>query len=72
MAGIAEEGGGYHSLSSMGPGDYFGEIAALTGAPRTADVVAEETSQLLQVPATILRVMMTQPDIQQDGIIPNV
>src|SRR4030042_668392 len=61
VAGIAEEGGGYHSLSSMGPGDYFGEIASLTGAPRTADVVAEETSQLLQVPATILRVMMTQP-----------
>jgi CRP-like cAMP-binding protein len=61
VAGIAEDGGGYHSLSSMGPGDYFGEIASLTGAPRTADVVAEETSQLLQVPAAILRVMMTQP-----------
>lgn len=60
VAGIAEEGGGYHSLSSMGPGDYFGEIAALTGAPRTADVVAEETTQLLQVPAAILRVMMAQ------------
>jgi CRP-like cAMP-binding protein len=61
VAAIAEEGGGYHSLSSMGPGDYFGEIASLTGAPRTADVVAEETSQLLQVSATILRDMMTQP-----------
>ena len=61
VAGIAEDGGGYHSLSSMGPGDYFGEIASLTGAPRTADVVAEETSQLLQVSATILRDMMTQP-----------
>jgi CRP-like cAMP-binding protein/Na+/melibiose symporter-like transporter len=62
VAGIAEEGGRYHSLSSMGPGDYFGEIAALTGAPRTADVVAEETSQLLHVTAPVLRGMMAQPD----------
>jgi CRP-like cAMP-binding protein/Na+/melibiose symporter-like transporter len=62
VAGIAQEGGRYHSLSSMGPGDYFGEIAALTGAPRTADVVAEETSQLLHVPAPVLRGMMAQPD----------
>jgi CRP-like cAMP-binding protein len=61
VAGIAEEEGGYHSLSSMEPGDYFGEIAALTGAPRTADVVAEESTQLLQVPASILRLLMAQP-----------
>jgi MFS family permease len=61
VAGVAEDGGGYHSLSSMGPGDYFGEIAALTGASRTADVVVEESGQLLQVPAATLRSMMTQP-----------
>jgi len=61
VAGIADEAGGYHSLSSMGPSDYFGEIAALTGAARTADVVAEETSLLLKVPAGIFRMMMAQP-----------
>ncbi len=65
VAGIADEGGRYHSLSSMGPGDYFGEIAALTGAPRTADVVAEESSQLLHVPGKVLRVMMAQPDFSK-------
>jgi CRP-like cAMP-binding protein len=65
VAGMAVEGGEYHSLSSMGPGDYFGEIAALTGAARTADVVAEESTQLLQVPATILRLMMAQPEFSQ-------
>jgi MFS family permease len=60
VAGIATSGGEYRSLSSMTPGDYFGEIAALTGTPRTADVVAEEASQLLQVPASVLQVMMNQ------------
>ncbi len=65
VAGVAEEGGGYHSLSSMGPGDYFGEIAALTGATRTADVVAEEPAQLLQVSAALLRVLMTQAGFSQ-------
>jgi CRP-like cAMP-binding protein len=61
VAGIGDGQGGYRSLSTMAAGDYFGEIAALTGATRTADVVAEETTQLLQVPTPVLRVMMAQP-----------
>ncbi|MFH1085806.1 MAG: MFS transporter, partial [Chloroflexota bacterium] len=61
IAGIATDDGGYRSLSSMGAGDFFGEIAALTGAPRTADVVAEEPSTLLEVPATALRNLMPNP-----------
>lgn len=65
VAGIAGGQGGYRALSSMTAGDYFGEIAALTGAPRTADVVAEETTQLLQVPAAVLRMLMTQPAFSQ-------
>ncbi|NJD60531.1 MAG: hypothetical protein C3F13_00035 [Anaerolineales bacterium] len=65
VAGIASESGEYHSLSSMTPGDYFGEIAALTGAARTADVVVEETSLCLEVPASILRVMMAQADFSR-------
>ncbi len=65
VAGIADEKGNYHSLSTMEPGDYFGEIATLTGAVRTADVVAEETSQFLQVPASILRMLMSLPPFSQ-------
>jgi MFS transporter, DHA3 family, macrolide efflux protein len=61
VAGVADGQGSYHSLSSMTAGDYFGEIGALTGAPRTADVVVEESTRLLQVPAAILRVLMLQP-----------
>jgi MFS family permease len=63
-AGIPEDGG-YRGLSTMGEGDFFGEIAALTGSPRTADVVADVDSTLLEVPADALRSTMTVPEIQR-------
>ncbi|MEX2184662.1 MAG: MFS transporter, partial [Chloroflexota bacterium] len=64
MAGIPDDGG-YRGLSTMGAGDFFGEIAALTGSPRTADVVAEEDTTLLEVPAAALRATMVVPEIQR-------
>jgi DHA3 family macrolide efflux protein-like MFS transporter len=64
-AGVPEEGGGYRGLSTMGAGDFFGEIAALTGSPRTADVVADVDSVLLEVPAASLRATMVVPEIQR-------
>jgi MFS family permease len=64
-AGIPEEGGGYRGLSTMNEGDFFGEIAALTGSPRTADVVADSDSTLLEVPADGLRATMAVPEIQR-------
>jgi len=64
VAGVATEGG-YRSLSSLAPGDFFGEIAALSGEPRTANVVAEEPTTLLSVPATILRGWMENPTLRQ-------
>jgi len=63
-AGIPEEGG-YRGLSTMGEGDFFGEIAALTGSPRTADVVANNDSTLLEVPSDGLRATMAVPEIQK-------
>jgi CRP-like cAMP-binding protein len=65
VAGITTEEGGHRSLSTMQAGDFFGEIAALTGAKRTANVVAEEDSLLLQVPAQTLRGMMSTPALSQ-------
>ncbi len=62
VAGATTPQGEYRSLSSMGAGDVFGEIAALTGSPRTADVVAQEPTSLLEVPAETLRQLMAQPE----------
>jgi CRP-like cAMP-binding protein/predicted MFS family arabinose efflux permease len=64
-AGIAAPNGDYRSLSTMQPGDFFGEIAALTGSPRTATVVATEPVTLFQVPAQSLRRLMSNPDLSQ-------
>ena len=61
VAGISTTEGEYRSLSSMEAGDFFGEISALTGSARTADVVAAENIRLLQVPAQTLRDLMNNP-----------
>ena len=49
----------------MHDGDFFGEIAALTGSPRTADVVADTETTLLEVPADALRAVMYVPEIRR-------
>ena len=61
VAGVSLEGEEYRTLSCMTPGDYFGEIAALTGSPRTANVVADEPATLLEVPAATLRQLVVDP-----------
>jgi CRP-like cAMP-binding protein len=63
-AGIPTEGG-FSGLSTMGAGDFFGEIAALTGSRRTADVVADTDTTLLEVPAATLRSVMSEPAISE-------
>jgi MFS family permease len=62
VAGVPEESG-YRALSSMGPGDFFGEIGALKGGIRTANVVADESTDMLEVPSETLREMMELPEL---------
>jgi CRP-like cAMP-binding protein len=64
VAGAKDDRGKPISLSSMGPGDFFGEIAALTKTPRTADVVAQSNLSLLQVPRENLEQTMIHPQIR--------
>ncbi|MBI2777017.1 MAG: MFS transporter [Chloroflexi bacterium] len=61
VAGIPSEDGSTRSLSAMGAGDFFGEIAALTGSPRTANVVADEPTEFIEVPAATLKGLMDVP-----------
>ena len=63
-AGIPDEGG-YRGLSTMRAGDFFGEIGALTGSTRTADVVTDEDTTLIEVPADALRATLVVPEIQK-------
>jgi CRP-like cAMP-binding protein/Na+/melibiose symporter-like transporter len=65
FAGLPKPDGTYSALSTLQAGDFFGEIAALTGAPRTADVAAEDATTLLQVPAPALRALMANPAVSQ-------
>jgi CRP-like cAMP-binding protein len=57
--------GGYQSLATLLTGDFFGEIAALTGTRRTADVIAISECSLLQLPAQALHSLMDNPTISQ-------
>lgn len=62
VAGIPEDAG-FRALSAMGPGDFFGEIGALTGSPRTANVVAEDETEVLEVPGATLKSVMDVPEM---------
>jgi DHA3 family macrolide efflux protein-like MFS transporter len=60
-----EEAGDYRPLEILNAGDFFGEIAALTGVPRTANVIAEEATTLLKLPAAALRRIMSDAQINR-------
>ncbi|HEU5205497.1 MAG TPA: MFS transporter [Candidatus Limnocylindrales bacterium] len=71
VAGTPIEGGEYRALSTMLEGDVFGEIAALTGSTRTANVVADADSTLVEIPGPALRSLMAVPEIS-DIILPKM
>lgn len=65
IAGIETDQGEYRSLETMIAGDFFGEIAALVGGPRNANVVAEEPTTLLQVPGPEFRRLMQNVNLSR-------
>lgn len=42
-------------LNILRDGDFFGEVAALTGSQRTANVITEEESEYVVFPSKVMR-----------------
>jgi MFS family permease len=50
----------YVILSVMHEGDFFGEVAALTGMQRTANIITEEDSEFLIIPSKVMKRLTKQ------------
>ena len=55
---LMDEQGRELTLTLFGPGDYFGELALLDDAPRSASVATLERSELLQIPRPIFLALL--------------
>lgn len=55
---IKEAHGRQRVVTTLGPGDFFGEMAVVTGRPRSATVEVVEDAELLKVPADKLQEMI--------------
>ena len=58
--GTAEVTIGGSKKASLGPGDFFGEIALLDGGPRTATVTATSDVKLLGLTEWVFRGLMQE------------
>ena len=56
---LKESQGRQRAVSTLGPGDFFGEMAVVTGRPRSATAEVIEEADLLKVPADKLQDMVT-------------
>jgi CRP-like cAMP-binding protein len=58
------ENGRPRTVATLNEGDFFGEMALFTGEPRTANVVAVEETEVLEIGhAAMKRVFDTNPDL---------
>jgi Cyclic nucleotide-binding domain len=56
-------------VSELGPGDYFGEIALVTGARRTASITTRTPARLLVFNAPAFRALLSRaPRPPQGGL----
>jgi CRP/FNR family cyclic AMP-dependent transcriptional regulator len=63
IADVVQDG---EVVNTLGPGDYFGEIALVTGLPRTATVTTRSPARLLVLTAPAFRSLLDRaPRIRQ-------
>jgi small-conductance mechanosensitive channel len=59
-----DSNGTQHTIKTLGEGDFFGEMALLTGEPRTANVVAAEETEVLEIGHDAMKhLFATNPDL---------
>jgi CRP-like cAMP-binding protein len=59
---------GEHTLAELEPGQTFGEMALLTGGPRTATVRAAEATELLRIDRKDFRALIARDRVIADSI----
>lgn len=65
MSGSVRIERGGRTVNTIGPGDYFGEIALLDGGPRTATAVTETPCRLLSLTYQMFHELLdASPDIR--------
>jgi len=53
-------------LAELGPGEFFGEVAVLTGRPRTATILAKEPVTVIEITREDLeRIVATHPEVRE-------
>ncbi len=64
LEGQVEVRKGQKALAKLGAGDYFGEMALIMDAPRSADVVATQKTKCLMITRWELRsIISSYPDV---------
>jgi CRP-like cAMP-binding protein len=52
------------TVRKLGPGDHFGELALLTGGPRTASVIAETSLDTIRIYRPAFRkLLLKEPEV---------
>lgn len=58
------DGGAMKTVNNLGENDFFGEMSLLTGQPRSATVVAEKETEVLEIRKSAMKIILqSNPDL---------